>query len=112
MRLLPWLPMLASLGRLPCAGGDSSCEHEAAQCQRRAGELQGTIWPTCPFRSVLDDTAIPGLLDLERRLRSRGVAARPRLSAGAERALIELADQRALVQAREQRLAALNGGGE
>lgn len=103
MKLVPWLPMLASLGRLPCAGGDESCEHEPEQCRSRAGELMGTKWPTCPFRSVLEDTAIPNLLDLERRLRAR--LSTPPLSAGAERALMELSEQRDRVAARERRLA-------
>lgn len=103
MKLVPWLPMLASLGRLPCAGGDTSCNHEPAECHKRAGELMGTRWPTCPFRSVLEDDAIPALLDIERRLQSRLSA--PKLSAGAERALMELTEQRGLVAARERRLA-------
>jgi hypothetical protein len=99
--------MLASLGRLPCASGSFDCEHDASRCAERKGELMGVQWPTCPFRSVLEDDAIPALLKLERR-RANGFPTH--LSCGAEQALIELGEQR--VAAAEQRARVARMGGD
>lgn len=65
--------MLAKIGGLKCASGESfpcagPAGHDPEICKRHAREFNGTKWPTCPVRSMLDDPNVAHLLRLERQM--------------------------------------------
>ena len=64
-----WLPTLAKLGGLPCAGGKfKHCGLDPDECVKRKRKFLDVDWPTCPVRAVLDDPTVALVIDLEQRL--------------------------------------------
>lgn len=93
--------MLAKVGGLPCAGGESfPCAgpkgHDPEVCKRYAREFNGTKWPTCPTRSIMSDSSVAALLRLERLMELGPVEGWPRrYAAWVPRLLLELKRTRA-----------------
>lgn len=109
---MPWLPVLASLGGLPCAAQSfDHCDHDPAKCAQHAMTFQRVTWPTCPVRSLLDDPTIPQVLELERHHRHFPVDPGT-LTACAADALIELREARDAAEAHAYRMARMGAGND
>lgn len=66
--MIPWLPVLATLGGLACGTGNlEHCGRDQAGCAKHAGlEFLGVKWPRCPVREVLDDPHCHAVLEVDR----------------------------------------------
>lgn len=94
---MPWLPVLAKVGGLACAGGENfPCGHDRDKCRKRARAFNGVDWPTCPVRSILDDPHVAIVLRLERQMEVGPVDGwTRRFAAWVPRLLLELKRTRA-----------------
>lgn len=110
MRLVPWLPILATLGGLPCAAQSfDHCGQDPKKCAEHKMTFQRVDWPTCPVRALLDDEALPEILELERLHRHFPVDPNA-ITACALNALMTLREARDAADAHAYRISRMGDG--